>query len=195
MRYSLVINLDRCTGCDSCVAGCKIHNGLELGVYRNHITQVGPYGDFPHLKEYFVPVVCQQCENAPCVEVCPTGATFRADDTGLVMIDQATCIGCQLCMGACPFGARHYDEDKGVVEKCVLCNWPAEGEDVKPFCAQMCCTGAITFGDLDDPESDASRELAKFGEDAIHALPDEAGAEPRVRYILSPKYADWTGEF
>jgi Fe-S-cluster-containing dehydrogenase component len=190
MRNCLVIDLDRCSGCDSCVAACKHENGVALGVYYNHVKTVGPVGEWPRIEQYWLPTQCQQCENAPCVEVCPTGASYRDDEYGLVLIDAETCIGCQLCMSACPFGARCYDEDQNIVVKCTCCiQRLKEGE--KPACVHNCCCGARLFGDLDDPDSDVSKALAAADPDALHQLNDTVGAEPRTVYILSAKTAAW----
>jgi len=188
MKKCLIINLDRCTGCDTCVASCKFENKVGLGRYWNHVITVGPFGTYPDLQQYWVPMQCQQCENAPCIEVCPTGASYRDPETGVVLIDGDACIGCQICMSACPYDVRVLNEEANVVEKCTLCSHLAEGE--LPACVTTCSTGARFFGDLDDPESDASKELAKYGEECIFALPDQGNA-PATRYILSPEIATW----
>lgn len=190
-RRCLIVNLDRCSGCDSCVVHCKYENGLGLGEYWNHVVAVGPDGDFPDVQMYWLPVFCQQCENAACVHVCPTGASYRDPNTNVVLVDKDKCIGCRYCIFACPYGVRHFNENDGVVEKCTLCSQlTASGQDV-PACVHNCPTGARLFGDLDDPESDVSKELAKYDEDAIHSLPDPGGAHPSTKYILSPKVAEW----
>ena len=194
MRKGLLINLDRCSGCDSCVVCFKLEHGLPLGSAYNKVKAMGPFGTFPNVEKYWLPIQCQQCENAPCIEVCPTGASFREDETGYVMVDTDACIGCGLCLTACPFGARQIDEDAGIVRKCTLCHeLTADGSDV-PACVHNCNCGARFFGDFDDPESDVCREMARYSEECIHELTDETGAHPVTRYILSPKYASWTGE-
>ena len=190
-KRCLVVNLDRCSGCDSCVVHCKYENGLTLGEYWNHVTAVGPTGDFPDVEMYWLPVFCQQCENPACVSVCPTGASYRDPETNVVLVDKDKCIGCRYCMFGCPYGVRHFNETEGVVEKCTLCSQlTAAGDDV-PACVHNCPTGARFFGDLDDPESDASKELAKYDADAIHSLPDPGSAHPATKYILSPSIAAW----
>lgn len=122
MRNCLVVDLDRCTGCDTCVVSCKYENGLDLVVCWNRVGVVGPTGDFPDVEQYYLPVQCQQCENPQCVKVCPTGASYRDEKTGVVLIDKSKCIGCQYCMMACPYDVRIYREDAHVVEKCTLCS-------------------------------------------------------------------------
>ena len=190
MRNCLVIDLDRCSGCDSCVVACKFENNLDLGVYWNRVNIVGPDGEFPDIEQYWLPTQCQQCENAPCIAVCPTGASYRDDEHGLVLIDKETCIGCQVCMDACPYGARTFNETLNVVEKCTCCvQRLKDGE--KPACVHNCSCGGRFYGDLDDPESDAAKAVAAAGEENCHQLPDVAGAAPRTVYILHAETAAW----
>lgn len=191
MRNCLVINLDRCTGCDSCVAACKFENELGLGVYWNRVVPVGPTGTHPELEMYWIPGQCQQCENAACVSVCPTGASLRDASTNVVLIDKSRCIGCQYCIYACPYGVRSYNEQEHVVEKCTLCSHLTANGEGDPACVICCATGCRFYGDLDDPESDVAKELGKYSDDCIHALTDAAGTHPASRYILSPKIAKW----
>lgn len=193
-RRCLVVNLDRCTGCDSCITACKYENHISLGNYFNSVVKVGPTGTFPDVELYWLPKFCQQCENPGCIEVCPTGASYRDEETGVVLVDTDACIGCQLCMEGCPFGVRNYDEERNVVEKCSLCFHLTQDGSGTPPCAWNCPAGARFYGDLDDPNSAASIELAKYNEEDIYALPDENGTAPVTRYILS-KYGSWQGVF
>ena len=94
MKNTLVIDLDRCSGCDSCVAACKMENQMNLGVVRNHVSAIGPTGTFPDIEMYWLPMQCQQCENPGCIEVCPTGASYRDEETGIVLVNAEDCIGC-----------------------------------------------------------------------------------------------------
>lgn len=193
MRRCLVVDLDRCSGCDSCVAACKHENGVNLGVYWNRVLSVGPTGTFPDIEQYFLPVQCQQCENPQCVHVCPTGASYRDTETGVVLVDREKCIGCQYCIIACPYGVRSLNKEAGVVEKCTLCSHlTADGSGV-PACVHNCCAGARIFGDLDDPESDASKAIAAAGEESCHRLPDPGDSHPATVYILHKKIATWKG--
>ena len=190
MRNCLVLDLDRCSGCDSCVAACKLENNVNLGTYWNRIVAVGPTGKHPDIEQYWLPVQCQQCENAACIGVCPTGASYRNPETNVVLIDKSKCIGCQYCMYACPYGVRSFNPVEKVVEKCTLCSQlTAEGEN--PACVHNCCTGARIYGDLDDPNSDASKAVAAAGAENCHKLPDPGNAKPVSVYILSPKTATW----
>ena len=191
MAKGLLINLDRCTGCDSCIVACKLENRLPLGSFYNKVIAIGPTGTFPDVEKYWLPSQCQQCENPQCVAVCPTGASYRDPETGYVLIDKDKCIGCQYCLYGCPYGVRQMDEEHGVAQKCTLCSQiTADGSDV-PACVHNCNCGARFFGDYDDPDSDVCREMAKYHEECIHALPDPGNAKPLTRYILSPKFASW----
>ena len=153
--------------------------------------QVGPTGTYPNIERYNLPVQCQQCENANCVRVCPTGASYRDPKTGTVQIDKSKCIGCQYCLYACPYGVRSFDEAEGVAKKCTLCQHLTADGSSKPACVHNCPGGARFYGDLDDPDSDVSRELAKYDASCIHMLPEPQNEHPLTRYILSPAYASW----
>ncbi len=185
---AIVVNLNLCTGCMSCEIACKQENGVSLGQYWNKVFRVGPQGTFPDIKQYWLPTMCQQCENAPCVEVCPTGASYR-DENNVVLINHEVCIGCKYCMMACPYGVRSWNTDEKVVEKCTLCpQLTTLGK--KPACVHNCASQCRYYGDLDDPDSDASKVLARFNESDIHVLKDE-GNHPSTHYILSEKIGTW----
>ena len=191
----IVVNLDRCIGCWSCEIACKMENDVALGERWNKVVQVEPFGEFPDVKTYWLPVMCQQCENSPCTHVCPTGASYRDPETDMVLVDKSKCIGCKYCMMACPYGVRSWNAEQHVVEKCTLCkHLTSAGE--KPACVKNCCGTARFYGDLDDPDSDVSKELArakKADPDSIHYLPD-SGNKPLTAYILSSKFGEWRAD-
>jgi Fe-S-cluster-containing dehydrogenase component len=181
-RNCIVINLDKCTGCYGCEISCKMENDIALGQHWNKVVEVGPFGDYPDITRYKLPSMCQQCEDAPCVNVCPTGASYR-DENGVVLIDREKCIGCKYCMMACPYGVRNWNPDTKTVEKCTLCG-QLTSQGLVPACVKSCAAGARFYGDLDDPESDASKELARYDESAIHTLED-VGNHPLTKYIYT----------
>lgn len=153
--------------------------------------QVGPTGTYPNIERYNLPVQCQQCTHARCVEVCPTGASYRDSESGIVLVNEAKCIGCQYCLYACPYGVRSFSEEDGVARKCTLCQHLTADGKADPACVHNCPGGARFYGDLDDPDSAVSRELAKYDDECIHTLGAPEGEEPLTRYILSPSTAHW----
>ena len=190
-HYAIIVDLDRCIGCHGCEIACKNENNIALGEYWNKVVERGPFGEYPDLEMYFLPTMCQQCQDAPCVNVCPTGASYR-DADGMVLVDKEKCIGCKYCMMACPYGVRSWSPSEHVVEKCTLCGQlTSVGEE--PKCVAACCASARFYGDLDDPNSDASKALAAAGADSVHRLKD-VGNGPQTAYILSAKYAEWKEE-
>ena len=170
-RLGLVIDLDTCVGCQACVVACKEWN---TGGHPAPLTDQDPYGAEPRgawlnrVHGYEVgegadgrtvhfPKSCLHCEDAACVTVCPTGASYKRAEDGIVLVDEALCIGCGLCAWACPYGARELDADQGVMKKCTLCidriyNVNLAAEDRVPACVRACPTGARHFGDLADPD-------------------------------------------
>ena len=201
-----VIDCDRCSGCDSCIVACKFENAVTLGHYWNRVLAIGPTGEYPDVEMYWLPVACQQCVQAPCIPVCPTGASYRDPENDVVLIDKEKCIGCQFCLYSCPYGVRQLNDDLGVMEKCTLCNHlTAKSDGVKnihdtfdpdhaiPPCVHNCSTGARYFGDLNDTNSGAGKavEAARQSGKGIHTLSDPTGAEPATVYLLSPRIAAW----
>lgn len=187
-RNCLVVNLDRCIGCYSCEVACKMENDVAMGERWNKVLQIEPAGTFPNVHTYWLPVHCQQCENAPCVHVCPTGASYR-DADGKVLVDKEKCIGCKYCMMACPYGVRSWNAAEKAVEKCTLCG-QLTAADQEPACVAACCANARFYGDLDDPQSDAAQAVAAADAKSLHTLKD-VGNKPLTQYILSEKVAAW----
>jgi Fe-S-cluster-containing dehydrogenase component len=176
MKLGLVIDTDTCVGCHACVVACKQWNTSgTLGP----LTDYDPYGaepsgvafnrvrtyevdTYPNNQTINMPMSCMHCETADCVTVCPTGASFKREEDGIVLVDQDKCMGCNLCAWACPYGARELDEVQGSMKKCTLCvdriydeNLPEDQR--KPACVITCPTSARVFGDFDDPDSEVSQ--------------------------------------
>lgn len=186
----IVVDLDRCIGCYSCEANCKMENDIALGEYWNKVIVEGPFGTFPDIEQYWLPTMCQQCEDAPCVHVCPTGASYRDPETNIVLVDKEKCIGCKYCMMACPYGVRSWNKKENVVEKCTLCSHLTVNGEL-PACVAKCCGECRYYGDLDDPESAPSKAIAAVSDkSALHHLTD-VGNHPTTVYILHDKIATW----
>ncbi|HYF96378.1 MAG TPA: 4Fe-4S dicluster domain-containing protein [Symbiobacteriaceae bacterium] len=181
-RYGMVIDLRRCVGCEGCTVACKSENGVPLGHFRTWV-QKHEKGVFPNVSMQFVPKLCNHCEDPACVSVCPTGASFKRSEDGIVLINQDDCIGCKYCMVSCPYGVRYLDESKGVVDKCTWCVHRVE-QGVVPSCVNTCITGARIFGDLNDPHSDIAKFIATH---PVQQLKPEAGLGPNVYYVALDK--------
>ncbi len=187
-RWGMLIATEKCAnGCDACVAGCNSEHGLKSSgrddIDAQWIRKIG-LKDKLSGRESSLPMMCQHCESAPCVDVCPTGASFKRAD-GVVLVNKHTCIGCRYCMMACPYKARSFIHEtltdqlstaprgKGTVESCTLCvHRIDEATDLQPACAVACADAghnAILFGDLNDPSSDISRQLAATGATQIRS--------------------------
>jgi Fe-S-cluster-containing dehydrogenase component len=136
------------------------------------------YQDEKVEKAFFVPKMCNHCDHPACVQVCPVGATFKAED-GTVLIDHDYCIGCRYCIQACPYGARYFNEEEGVSDKCTWC-YHRITKGLKPACVEVCPTGARVFGNLKDPESEISKLIL---ENQVQVLKPEMGNKPMCFYI------------
>jgi len=199
-KLGLVIDLDTCVGCHACAVACKEWNdggqfgplpdenpyGAEpLGVWFNrvHTYEVDAAGKSPMTVHF--PRSCLHCETPDCVTVCPTGASYKRAQDGIVLVDEDKCIGCQLCAWACPYGAREFSAKRGVMQKCTLCvdriyNESFEEIDRQPACVMACPTRARHFGDLGDPQSPVSKLVA--GRNGYDLMP-ELGYKPVNKYL------------
>jgi formate dehydrogenase gamma subunit len=151
----MMIDLTKCVGCRACVSACKEQWDSGPGAARDwvHTYETGARGR--DLAVTFYPGLCMQCAEHPCTTDCPTGATYM-NAQGVVVVDPDVCIGCGNCISNCPYGARHFDPDKHIVEKCNLCEpFVARGEP--PACVATCLAECRVFGDLDDPRSALAR--------------------------------------
>lgn len=206
MHYGMAIDLKRCIGCHTCSTACRYENNLPAGSWWNRVCTEGgevadtPSGTFPNLAMKQIPIACQHCENPACVKVCPVGATYKDPETGVVRQDYDKCIGCRMCMAACPYtGVRSFNWDepkfvmdcetgdadipqhqKHVVEKCTMC-WHRLAKGEEPACIKVCPARARFWGDLDDPNSEVSRLVRE--REVMQLLP-EKGTHPSVYYLV-----------
>ncbi len=173
------VDVSVCIGCKACQVACKDKNDLEVGRLFRQVrevagggwTQRGPFWE-PNVFAYNVSTACMHCQNALCLEVCPTGATFKRAD-GVVMVDQDVCIGCRYCEWACPYGARVYNETTKTVTKCNMCaDLLDQGE--QPACVAACPMRALEVAELSELQ-------AKYGAlDQLFPLPDADITRPAV---------------
>lgn len=199
MRYGMVIDLRRCIGCNSCTIACKQEHGTGPGIFLSR-TIVSERGRYPKARMDYLPLLCMHCEDAPCVKACPTGAS-RKLESGVVVVDQDKCMGCQSCITSCPYDARvlvtkaapYYGEkgvtdyekscrdrhQAGTVEKCDFCIDRVEA-GLTTACVLTCPAHARIFGDLDDPASDVSKLIAERGG---YQLQPQHGTGPSVFYL------------
>jgi len=198
-QLALVIDLNVCVGCHACVTSCKQWNTSgsagplpdqnaygedPSGVFFNRV-QTYEVGTFPNTETVHFPKSCLHCEDPPCVPVCPTGASYKREDNGIVLVDYDKCIGCKYCSWACPYGAREFDEHNKVMKKCTLCidritDTSLDESERKPACVLACPTSARIFGDVHDPESDASKAIREEGG---YQLQPEWGTRPANHYL------------
>lgn len=202
MIWGMVIDLKLCIGCQSCALACKQEYGLPKGIYWTK-TLAEEVGTYPNVTVVFTPQICNHCDEPSCAKVCPTGASYIEEETGVVLVDYDKCMGCRACYVACPYLNRHYmkkgvlkgyfpkkgltpfeeqsyrDLQEGIVTKCVGCIERVKA-GLDPACVIACPTDARKFGDLSDPNSEIRKIIRSRS--AVQLLP-EKGTEPKVYYV------------
>ncbi len=222
-KWGLVVDLDRCTGCNACIAACSMENNIPFTGEDDVAYGRGMYwlynkrewvGEYPEIKPAFQPVMCQQCGNAPCEPVCPVFASVHSEEEQINLAVYNRCVGTRYCANNCPYHARQFNyfdyempepmnsylnpdvsvRRRGVMEKCTFCvqrivrgrqKASTEGREVhdgeiQPACVQACPSGALVFGDLSNPETQASRMARN---QRRYQLLEELGTLPRVTYL------------
>ncbi|MBI2907967.1 MAG: 4Fe-4S dicluster domain-containing protein [Chloroflexi bacterium] len=199
----MVIDLERCAACQACAIACKMETNVasttpetfrkRMMSFRSRVVPLVRGGSYPTPAVEPYPLLCNQCDNPPCVSACPTGATYRRDD-GIILVDWDKCIGCRYCIAACPYDMRYLvlEEEakdyqnpdlprpaRGKVDKCTFCAHLVD-RGMEPACVTACPARARIFGDLNDPGSAVSRLLATR-ESSV--LKPEFGTKPMVAYV------------
>ncbi|MGH7906922.1 MAG: 4Fe-4S dicluster domain-containing protein [Candidatus Binataceae bacterium] len=177
MRYGFAIDQNRCIGCHACTVACKEEHNVPVGVFRTWVKYIEK-GKFPDVSRHFAVLRCNHCDDAPCVEICPTSALFRRDD-GIVDFDNARCIGCKSCMQACPYDALYIDPNTNTAAKCNYCAHRVEA-GLEPACVIVCPTQAIISGDLDNPSSRIGRAISN---QKVVVRKPHKGTQPKLFYI------------
>jgi len=198
--YGMGIQVNKCIGCGRCVEACKDENGVSkepfyfrtwverYTIKKNNeviVQNIDPriegiresFGEREILRSFFVPKLCNQCDNPPCVQVCPVGATFKTDD-GVVLVDENRCIGCRYCIQACPYGARYLNPVTETADKCTFC-YHRITKGLLPACVEVCPTQARIFGDVRGSASPLTRFKRM---NKLHVLKASLNTEPKVSY-------------
>jgi Fe-S-cluster-containing dehydrogenase component len=205
-KYAFIVDTRKCIGCGACVRACKLENKVPDGSFRTWVERYtvtkdskvkvdspdGALHGFEELKSvpgsevvqaFFVPKLCNHCANAPCVPVCPVGATYKSPD-GVVLTDPSYCFACGYCIQACPYGARFKNPVTRTADKCTWC-YHRITKGLLPACVEICPTGARAFGDAAKPASPVARVLES---ERLGVLRKELDTRPKVYYVeLDPK--------
>jgi Fe-S-cluster-containing dehydrogenase component/formate-dependent nitrite reductase membrane component NrfD len=176
-KYAFVIDQRKCIGCHACTVACKAEHDVPIGVYRTWVKYIEK-GEFPNSRRYFLVNRCNHCDNAPCVSICPTKALYKRKD-GIVDFDSSRCIGCKSCMQACPYDALYIDPYSHTAAKCNYCAHRTE-VGLEPACVVVCPERAIIAGDLQNPDSEISRIVAR---EPVRTRKPEQGTGPNVYYL------------
>ena len=173
----MAIDTKKCVGCSDCVVACQTENNVPIGYTRDWISETVS-GMYPNLELEIRSERCNHCDNTPCVRTCPTGASHIIEG-GIVKVTPIECIGCGACIESCPYDARFFHPD-GYVDKCTFCDHRVKNGQ-KTACASVCPTHCIYFGDIDNPNSEVSKIIAKR---KYKVLAPEAGTKPQIFYLI-----------
>jgi tetrathionate reductase subunit B len=191
VRWGMLIDTANCADCDKCVKACNKENGLSGGLSPTDSQWIRKVElkDMRTERTLALPMMCQHCEEPPCVDVCPTGASFKRAD-GIVLVDKHLCIGCRYCMMACPYKARSFVHEplhdqkpdvprgRGTVESCTMCVQRVD-KGLEPACAEACPNKSILFGNLNAPDSEISKKIRTVASTQVRA---DLGLNTGIRY-------------
>lgn len=180
----MALDLERCIGCHACSVACKVENNVSLGHFRTKVyyhdwQSQNPVTAKPMMKRAFLPTLCMQCEDAPCLKACPNDAIERGAD-GIVRIVEADCDRSRDCIKACPYGALHIDPVAQIADKCDFCSHRLDA-GLEPACVESCPADVFAFGDLNDPASKVSVFNARH-RGSLSVLKPEEKTRPVVQY-------------
>jgi tetrathionate reductase subunit B len=176
VKYGMLIDLRRCTGCMACQVACKAENDVPLGIFRGWVTST-ERGTYPKVKKYFLPRLCNHCDKPVCMEKCPVKAISKRAD-GVVLVDRSKCKNLKMCVKNCPYGALSTNPMENKAEKCTFCIHRVEA-GIVPSCVNTCQGRARIFGDMNDSTSEIARLMA--GHKTITLTPHTGG--PNIYYI------------
>jgi Fe-S-cluster-containing dehydrogenase component len=192
-KYGMVVDVSKCNGCYNCFLACKDeYCGNDFTPYS--LSQPGTghawmklmekeRGQFPHVKVAYTAIPCLQCEDGACLKATSEGVVYRRED-GIILIDPAKAKDQKQLVSACPYRRIYWNEEKGISQKCTFCAHLLDQGWKEPRCVEACPTGALVFGDLEDPQSEVSKLIASGKTEALHP---EYGLNDKVRYIGLPK--------
>ncbi len=192
-RMGYVFNCDTCLDIRSCQVACKVHHCTPAGINNTETYTSVDHSSYPDANEYFLPIICQQCDNPSCVKACKLGAIEKLDNGVVRIADADLCAACDTaaCESACPYSGIHYDSVTRRAYKCDLCIDRVD-QGLNPRCVDGCLTSSRMVGDFDDPYSAASQTIAAWKEagEYVHQLDTSTGNGPNVYYLLTKKRWD-----
>ena len=181
MNFGFIIDNRKCIGCHACTVACKAEHEVPVGVNRTWVKYIEK-GEFPDTRRLFSVMRCNHCADAPCVEICPVTALYTRSD-GIVDFDDRRCIGCKACTQACPYDALFMDPGEHTAAKCNYCTHRVD-IGLEPACVNVCPEHAIISGDMDNPETEISKLLAR---ETVSVRKPEKGTKPKLFYIDGDK--------
>lgn len=190
-QLAMVIDSSKCIDCKGCMVSCKVANHVPEGHWRNWIkVSAANFSEGSGVMQEFQPGGCMHCDVPTCVHACPTGATYKDEETGIVEINRDLCIGCGNCIPACPYGARYRHPELRVADKCNYCP-ERRANELLPACVDTCPTKARVFGDINDPTSEAAILLKENQDKVVRLVNAASDTKPNMYYLGDTRPADW----
>lgn len=189
-HYSMVVRQGLCIDCELCIKACNETNNVPDYGYRTRIL-TKKVSDAIGRKKEFIPILCNHCNEPPCCRACPTKATYKDRNNGIVMMDSEKCIGCKMCVLACPYEARYFNAERHAIDKCNFCydTRLSKGKTLTA-CSNVCPTGARIFGDISNPDNVVYKMVHQI-EKQVWVLRPESGSKPNVFYMKATRSSPW----